>query len=482
MEMNSPEANPSALNLLIVEDDPICANVYRSRFERDGYHVEICTDGQAGFYRLHEANFSVVLLDLTLPQMSGIDILRKIRAQHRFDRLPVFVLTSSTLSSLVQEAIQAGATQVFFKGNTNPQAVAGVISAYLNGGISALMPGAAPQLEAPAAPSARLPTPHQHPQVQFGGMPAAYLPAPKPAAPAGPGPTPFDMSGMRETPSPAQPHPSPVTAWPYAEAAPQTAAQRQPPRSESGPEAASIWARAEWQVNQIRKALKIVHGLAPKIPNVPLIEAQRAEMGEQMLVMSNAAQAIVTAGGAEGLRALPRLAQAIHTLLGELRANPSVITPSLLTSLAKTTDLLAQLASTRSEVPNNLEPAVLVVDDDMFSRRAAVIALKKVQILPVELEDPLVAVQHLQKQAFDLVIADVNMPGMSGFELCKKIRENPLNQATPVIFITVDGNFERRAQSVLSGGHGFITKPYILMELATRALGFVIQKHAQPHA
>ena len=70
--------------LLIIEDDPIIANIYRSLFEKENYKVEVAADGQSGFYKIHEERPDVVLLDLMLPLINGCDILRKIRAQKAF--------------------------------------------------------------------------------------------------------------------------------------------------------------------------------------------------------------------------------------------------------------------------------------------------------------------------------------------------------------------------------------------------------------
>ena len=67
--------------ILIIEDDSIVAHIYRSRLEKEGYTVEVCEDGQTGFYRIHEVHPQAILLDLMLPKMNGIDILKKIRAE-----------------------------------------------------------------------------------------------------------------------------------------------------------------------------------------------------------------------------------------------------------------------------------------------------------------------------------------------------------------------------------------------------------------
>jgi DNA-binding response OmpR family regulator len=96
--------------ILIIEDDPIVAHIYRTRLEKEGYEVEICADGQAGFYRIHEFHPDGVLLDLMLPKMNGVEILKKIRAQSQFNKTPIIVFTNAYVPNMIHESFQAGAT------------------------------------------------------------------------------------------------------------------------------------------------------------------------------------------------------------------------------------------------------------------------------------------------------------------------------------------------------------------------------------
>ena len=101
--------------VLIVEDDPVVARLYRGQLEDRGYAVDIATDGQAGFARLYHLRPDVVLLDLMLPRMNGVELLKKIRAQPDFRKLPVVVLTNAYVPLMVRDAYDAGATAVHNK-------------------------------------------------------------------------------------------------------------------------------------------------------------------------------------------------------------------------------------------------------------------------------------------------------------------------------------------------------------------------------
>ena len=95
--------------ILIIEDDPVVAHIYRTRLEKSGYTVEVCEDGQSGFYRIHEFHPQGVLLDLMLPKMNGVDILKKIRAEAEFSHIPVIVFTNAFVPNMIQDAMSAGA-------------------------------------------------------------------------------------------------------------------------------------------------------------------------------------------------------------------------------------------------------------------------------------------------------------------------------------------------------------------------------------
>jgi DNA-binding response OmpR family regulator len=69
----------------------------------------------------------------------------------------------------------------------------------------------------------------------------------------------------------------------------------------------------------------------------------------------------------------------------------------------------------------------------------------------------------------------VNLPGMDGFELCKQIRNQPLHQHTPIVFVTALSSMEIRVQSSLSGGNDFIGKPFNLSELCVKALTLTLK-------
>ncbi len=86
----------------------------------------------------------------------------------------------------------------------------------------------------------------------------------------------------------------------------------------------------------------------------------------------------------------------------------------------------------------------------------------------------------LAENHFDLVFLDVDMPGMTGFELCTKLRALPLHKKTPVVFVTSLSDFDSRTSSTMAGGNDFIAKPFLFIELTVKALIHVLRGKLQP--
>lgn len=97
--------------VLVVDDDPIAVEIILEYL--DGMQVEATTahDGQAGWEAVesHPGEFDVVLLDRMMPRLNGIQLLQRIRADERFEALPVIMQTSAADQREVLEGIQAGA-------------------------------------------------------------------------------------------------------------------------------------------------------------------------------------------------------------------------------------------------------------------------------------------------------------------------------------------------------------------------------------
>ena len=185
--------------------------------------------------------------------------------------------------------------------------------------------------------------------------------------------------------------------------------------------------------------------------------------------------------GQAGIGVFVRMAEALEALLKELQSRPDCITSSTMRTIASGMDSLHALAQVpvagRMEQP---PPNILVVDDDPISRLAITRALEKAKLRPIGVRNPVFACELLADNQFDLVFLDISMPEMSGHELCIRLRGMPAHKQTPVIFVTGLSDFDSRANSSRIGGTDFIAKPFLLSELAVKALQYLLRERLTP--
>ena len=184
--------------------------------------------------------------------------------------------------------------------------------------------------------------------------------------------------------------------------------------------------------------------------------------------------------GMTGLHEISQMADALEALLKELYEKPKSFNASTLRTVALAIDFMGVLFEQASKSPVEPPPAppktnILVVDDEAISRRAVSYALEKAKLPCTALENPDAALNSLAENVYDLVFLDVDMPGMTGFEVCAKLRAFARNKSTPVVFVTSLNDFESRANSTMSGGNDLIAKPFLFMELAVKALVYILR-------
>lgn len=101
------------MNLLIIEDDRKVAGLFAGVFEAEGHRVVVCNTGEEGLRYLATERPDVVFLDLKLPGMSGLDVLRDIRS--RGVETPVIVVTGHISGGEFEETVRLGITDVIDK-------------------------------------------------------------------------------------------------------------------------------------------------------------------------------------------------------------------------------------------------------------------------------------------------------------------------------------------------------------------------------
>src|SRR5438067_2183677 len=111
---------------------------------------------------------------------------------------------------------------------------------------------------------------------------------------------------------------------------------------------------------------------------------------------------------------------------------------------------------------------ILVIDDDPFSANLIDGCLRAAGFMSSYCTQPEQALIAVTSELPDLIILDVVMPGLDGFELCRRVRTHPALQFTPIIFVTRKGDLEQRGRGLEGGGNDYIAKPFEPQELVAR--------------
>jgi DNA-binding response OmpR family regulator len=382
--------------ILIIEDDQIVGNVYRNKLIVDGYQVEVATDGETGLKTMRTFQPGVVVLDLMLPKMTGVEVIKQIRSEAEFTKLPIIVFSNTYLTNMIQEAWKAGATKCLSKASCSPKEVLDVVRQTIG---------------------------------ESGAMVAAVVVEGQKIS------KPANLTGEADAEFQAALRKTFIDALPV-------------------------------NLSTLRAGVKSLI----KADNEMALLKEIYEFYRRIHALNGNA-------GIAGLVQIAHMAAALEALLKELYEKPKNINASTLRTVAAAVDFLGVLFE-RGTLPDKQEvPAanILVVDDEAISRRAIVYALEKAHLKSVNIEDPNDAYKLLCENNFDLVFLDVDMPGMTGFELCSKLRALPQHKKTPVVFVTSLSDFDNRTSSMMAGGNDFIAKPFLFIELTVKALIHVLR-------
>ena len=387
--------------LLIIEDDRIIGNIYSKKFAGEGFNVEVAEDGQTGLERISGFRPNIVLLDLMLPKLSGLDILTRVRANPEFARLPIIVFSNAYMSTVIDAAWKAGATTVLTKANTSPKKLTETIAELLAQG-------------APAQPA---------PVV------AAPQPAPKAVTP---------------TPAPAPP--------------PEDAFQAEQRRQFLA------------SIPQFNQGIRDLHQRFLKT------EERTAKITAVSELYRNI-HALTGSAGLVGADMIARISAAYEALLKEMHDKPGNINVSTTRTSTQTLFFISALLEKADRLPHlaNFDPVVLAVDDEEISRRAVAFSIEKAGVRAVICDNGVAALEQARATHFDLIVLDVDMPGMNGYEVCTKLRAQANYKDTPVIFVTGLSDFQSRARSTLSGANDLIAKPFVFVELSVKVLSYLLK-------
>lgn len=113
--------------IAIIEDDAVINQMYRMKFEADGFDVQVANNGKSGVEMVESFGPDIILLDLQMPEMRGDEALQKIRSQPWGAHIPVIILTNLGMEESPKILKEYGVNAYIVKAELTPSQVVGKV-------------------------------------------------------------------------------------------------------------------------------------------------------------------------------------------------------------------------------------------------------------------------------------------------------------------------------------------------------------------
>ena len=122
---------PLGATILIVEDESIIAELYSISLERAGYRAVVAADGVAGLEAVSAARPDFIFLDIRMPRLDGVEVLKRLKANAETRDIPVVVLSNFDEPGLVKQTLDLGAKEYLLKAGLVPADLAAIAKRWL---------------------------------------------------------------------------------------------------------------------------------------------------------------------------------------------------------------------------------------------------------------------------------------------------------------------------------------------------------------
>ncbi|MCA9392141.1 response regulator [candidate division WWE3 bacterium] len=117
--------------ILIIEDDFFIRELYDRQFTKDGYTVVTSEDGPDGLVKASSEHPNLILLDIMLPKLNGLDLLRTLKSKDETKDIPVILLTNLGQESVIKEGFEYGAESYLIKSAYTPSQIIDEVKSFL---------------------------------------------------------------------------------------------------------------------------------------------------------------------------------------------------------------------------------------------------------------------------------------------------------------------------------------------------------------
>lgn len=445
--------------ILIVEDDQLVASAYRKRFGEAGYKVDWAPDGLEGIKMVGAIKPDVVLLDLLMPRLDGIEVLKYIRTHPDLKNLPVVVFSNSYMTNLVESAWRNGADQCLMKASTTP--------AQLFDAVDKAMQKAAARAaasSASAAPAAQI-TPLAKPTSGLApALPAQSLPTPPSRPVTAPFSPPITPLGSRP--------PAPVSGFGTTMTSRTAAAAPVP----SAPAMPQVDPEFQAQIRQLFLSSAPAKLSSVREAATAFVQDQGSSMQLPLLAdLFRRVHSLTGNAAVAGCTAIAHFASTFEAFLQELQQKPKFINASTVRTVTRSVETIEGLfkISEAGGSDSGKHASVLVVTADVMSSQTIGMALEKANLESTIANDPAQALALAGAGTFSAVVMTVSFPGLTGFELCAQMQTQGTFGRTPVLFISDLKDFDAHSNPEVVGENEIMASPYLLIELSLKALTLV---------
>jgi DNA-binding response OmpR family regulator len=128
--MDSKE-NQKKKKIMIIEDDSFVMDIYQTKLNQEGYEVLLAENGAEALKKLEKEAPDLVLLDIVMPYIDGLQVLKKIKADKKLKDIPVILLTNLSQKEDINEGLGLGADDYLIKSHFTPSEVLEKIKKYI---------------------------------------------------------------------------------------------------------------------------------------------------------------------------------------------------------------------------------------------------------------------------------------------------------------------------------------------------------------
>jgi Response regulators consisting of a CheY-like receiver domain and a winged-helix DNA-binding domain len=151
-------------------------------------------------------------------------------------------------------------------------------------------------------------------------------------------------------------------------------------------------------------------------------------------------------------------------ILSLLEENPGMTSGEISEKLSVSESLVEDTLKNMSDIRQK----ILIVDDEMDAMLALKVALEAEGYNVAEAKDGYEALDKVHSEIPDVILLDLMIPGIDGFEVCRQLKSDSMYSHIPVIMLTARGEVDDKVEGIELGADDYVTKPFNLKELKAR--------------